>query len=124
MPSEEPLGSDVVTVKSIVEIDVRSQEFQRFQQLFDKYLGQLKQTQSTWGQLAKQHTLVAGQTRSWVAALLTGKVLVRDVVEGHKDQNKHLVTGEKLWTSIAKSSKSVASDIAGATRFLLHWTKI
>lgn len=113
-----------MTVKSIISIDVVSQEFDKFRDTFDKYQQQLKGTQSAWNNIASSQSKMSFQTNSYLKALLTGKQYVRESADSTRDQTKHLISSDKLWTSISKSTKSVASSILGATRSLLSWTGI
>lgn len=113
-----------MTVKSIVDIDIDDGKFQRFTALFDKYQTALAKTPNAWKQTSAETAGVSKQFEKMAAALMAQSQLNREASEAAKAQAKHLSLSERLWTSMAKSTKSVASNIYGATKALLSWSGI
>lgn len=113
-----------MSVKSIIDVEVNTQEFERFQALFSKYEEQLSRTPSAWAKVSKENAAVSKNFERMAAAMMAQNQLGRETAEANKAQSKHLTRSEQLWTSMAKSTKSVASNILGATRSLISWSGI
>lgn len=113
-----------MTVKSIVDVEMRTAQWDEYQANFQKYQAQVEKNPSLWAKSGKELKNVASGFQKVVAGMFVQTQLNREMGEAHKNQAKHLTQSEKLWTSISKSAKSVSSSILGATRSLLHWTRI
>lgn len=113
-----------MTVKSIVDIEVNSAEFARFQELFGKYQEQLAKTPSAWAQVSDEQKAVSSNFEKMAAAMMAQSQLRHEISEDEAKQEKHLTLSERLWTSMARSTKSVAGNIAHATEALLKWSGI
>lgn len=113
-----------MTVKSIISVDVQAEAFEKFQALFDRYTDALHKTPDIWKKVGKQHSEIAGAAQKFLATVNKQNQQARDALETGDKQVKHLVQQDRLWTSMAKSTKSIASNILSATRSLLSWTGI
>lgn len=99
-------------------------EFQRFQELFNKYQEQLAKTPSAWAKVSKENAVTASNFERIAAALMAQNRISHEAAEANKAQAKHLTLSERLWTSMAHSTKDVAKSILGATEGLLKWSGI
>lgn len=111
-----------MAVKSIIDIDLKDEKFQRFMQLWDKYQQQLGKQSSLWGSMDKQQAHIGQGFQKMTAALMAQNRLSQEMADAQDNQQKRLVGTDRLWTSIARSTKSTASNIIGATKSLLQWT--
>lgn len=110
--------------RSIVEIDVRDGSFQRFQALFQRYQQALSDTPNKWRQVGNSQAAVSSNFERQTAALMAQAQMAREKSKADDRQNKQLVQNDRLWTSMAHSTKSVASNVVSATTALLRWTGI
>jgi transglycosylase-like protein with SLT domain len=110
--------------KSIIDIDLRTESFQRFQTLFGKYQQALAQTPGMWARAGEAQSHLTPAFARQTAALMAQSQLAREAAKADETQAKHLRQSEHLWTSMARSTKSVAGNIISATSALLRWTGV
>jgi hypothetical protein len=110
-----------MSTKSIVEIDVQDEAFKRFGDLFEKYAEVLAGTPATWKSVGKESTAVAKQFERMVAALLAQNQLSRESKDADEKRHKQLVSTEKLWTSMARSSGTIAKNVLDIGAGMLKW---
>ena len=111
-----------MTVKSIVDIDVNDQAFQKFAALFEKYQTALDKTPSAWAKVNKEQAASASMFNKVLAAQLAQNQAAKDVAEEEKRRLQNLTVSERLWMSISRNSTTFARNITGATASLLRWT--
>lgn len=111
-------------LKSIIDIDVQDAAFQRFQALFEKYQTQLAKTPQAWAAVGKEGKKVQSSFEAAAAALLSQAEHSKRLADAQAATAKSSRTLEHSWSSVAASTKSVASNIASATRDLIKWTGI
>lgn len=113
-----------MTLRSVLDIDVNSGEFAKFAAMYAKY----QEAQTKTAAIAKQAGKEQVNTRNTFAQQVElMKLEARLAQEGNasnEKQQKTLTQSDRLWTSISKSTKSVAGSIIDATRSLLSWTGI
>jgi Transglycosylase SLT domain len=110
-----------MAAKSVIEIDIADQKWQRFQELFDKYQKSLAATPSMWKQATKESQGLADQFERVAAALLAQNETARELKNEDEDKLKRLTTTEKLWTSIGKTSSVFAKNILDVGAGILKW---
>lgn len=110
--------------KSIIDIDVRDGSFQRFQALFQRYQQALSDTPNKWRQVGNSQAVVSSNFERQTAALMAQAQMAREKSKADDRQNKQLVQNDRLWTSMAHSTKAVAGNVVSATTALLRWTGI
>lgn len=113
-----------MALKPIMDIDVRTGSFQRFQALWDRYQAALAATPGKWQKVSEAQAGLASNFERQTAALLAQAQLAREQAEAQEKEGKHLTQSERLWTSMANSTKSVAGNIISATGALLRWTGV
>jgi Transglycosylase SLT domain len=111
-----------VGVKSILDIELNSADFSRYAELFYKYQKALGKMPDMWKAINKEAAGAGKGFQSMTAAIMAQNHLAQGVSETQKKQNANLTLSERLWTSMAAASKSVASNIVNATRSLLSWS--
>lgn len=113
-----------MALKSIVDIQLDDSAFQRFKQLFDQYNAQLAKTPGLWARASKEQAALADNFQRMVAAMMAQSRLNTEAEKAQDKQEKHLTLAERLWTSMARSTKAVTGDIAAATKALFSWAGI
>lgn len=113
-----------MTLKSVLDIDVNDSKFQRFQALFEKYQAALAKSPGMWKAVDKAANAAGSQFEKMAAALMAQNQLSREGAEASRAQDRHLTRSDQLWTSMAKSTRSIAGNILSATRSLLSWSGI
>jgi hypothetical protein len=105
-----------VTIKSIIDIDVKSEAFQRFSQLFDKYQQQLAKTPAAWRALGKEQSAIATQADRLTGAMAEQNDLMRERREDDDKRLKNLEKTNQLWSSIGKHSSVTGNSSASGLR--------
>src|SRR5581483_1969219 len=113
-----------MAVKSVVDVDVDTAKWERFQQLFDKYTSALDKTPNVWKNVGKEQAALTSHFERMTAALMAQATQAQEEVEARAKEEKSLTTNERLWRSMASSTKSVAGNVLHATTSLLKWTGI
>lgn len=113
-----------MALKPIIDIDVRTGAFLRFQALWDKYQAALAATPGKWQKVNEAQSGLSANFGRQTAALMAQAQLAREQAEALGKESKHLTHSERSWTSIAKSTKLVAGNIISATGALLRWTGV
>jgi hypothetical protein len=113
-----------MTVKSIVDIDVNDSKFQNFVRQWDKYQKALEKTPNMWKTVNKEANAAANQFEKMAGALIAQATANSRNEEAARAQGRHLTRSDQLWTSMAKSTKTIAGNILDATRSLLSWSGI
>ena len=110
--------------RSVVDIDVQDASFQRFNELFNKYQASLAATPGKWKETNKEASVLVEQFERLGAALLAQGQIERENAEADKDRVNRLKHTETMWTSINKSSGSVAKNVLDIGAGLLKWGAI
>jgi hypothetical protein len=110
-----------VPTRSVVDIDVQDASFQRFNELFTKYQASLAATPGKWKETNKEASVLIEQFERLGAALLAQGQIERENAEADKDRVNRLKHTETMWTSINKSSQSVAKNVLDIGAGLLKW---
>lgn len=114
-----------MTIKTIVEIAVDPEgNFNKFKKLFDEYQASLQKQGGQW----KDTDKAVKQTTKDMGSLLDS---VTELADQSEKAGKQVVifrqqsqASERTFRDLAKSTKSIASDIFGATTSLLKWASI
>jgi hypothetical protein len=108
-------------IKSIVEVDVDTAKFARFQELFSRYETQLGKTPNAWKAVGKESAAMATQFERMAAALMAQNQLSKEGKDADEKRLKQMASTEKLWTSMSHSAKSVAKSVLDIGAGLLKW---
>ena len=110
-----------MTVKSIIEVDVQSQAFDRFKKAFDDYQHSLSTMPKAWAETAKEGKTATSSFEKMTKEMMAQHEIARESLETEKDRIGHLHNFEHLWTSIGKSSTLFAKNVLSASTTLLKW---
>jgi hypothetical protein len=113
-----------VALKSIIDIDIDDSKFQRFKGLFDRYDAQLAKMPDLWKKAGVAQDAIASNFQRMATAMLAVSQLNRENLETGAEQTTQLSKSEGLWTSIARSSRTVLGNVVSAGEGLLKWTGI
>jgi hypothetical protein len=113
-----------VPVKSIIDIDVNDAKFAAFKAQFDKYHAALGKQSEMWAKAGKSQTEIANHWKLLTAKMMTQQHAKQETADEGKKAITNLRQSDSLWTSMQRSTKDVAKNIAGATTSLLRWTGI
>lgn len=111
-----------MTVRSVLDVDVQAQSFERFQQLFDAYSEKLRKQPEIWRKINEQHTKLADGFSSFGNKLDQHFNAVHDLKDEQEANEKSLEHSGSLWSGIEKSSGRTAKHVISATTSLLKWT--
>jgi hypothetical protein len=109
-----------MTAKSIIDIDVQDAAFKDFIALFNKYNDQLKKMPGAWGKVSKASTATAESTHTMEESLQNIAESNRRIADYMAKFQKASKESDTSWNKIAKTTKTVAGNIAGMTRSLLR----
>lgn len=107
--------------KAVIDIALNDSKFQRFNELFAQYQKNLAATPGMWKAATKESQDLANQFERVSAALMAQNETAREFKEQDEERLKRLTTTEKLWTSIGKSSTSLAKNVLDIGSGLLRW---
>jgi len=110
-----------VAIRSVVEIDVHSEQFKAFSERFEKYQELLAKSTGSWSKTDKSVKAVADHL---TAAILTQTDMLAKVIKGENAVEQSSKKTASSWRDFAKSSKTVAGNIKDATLSLLKWASI
>ena len=111
-----------MAVKSILDIEVQSQSFERFQKLFDSYSEELRRQPEIWKKINSQHEKLAGNFAEFGNKLDSHFSAMHGLKDEQEANEKSLEHSQSLWSGISKSSGDTAKHILSATGSLLKWT--
>jgi hypothetical protein len=110
-----------VAVKSIVDIDLNDAAFQRYAANFKKYSDLLAKTPDAWKKVSSEINASKKSFQDLVAASVARQGYAKLTAEAERAADRILQSQSRSWRDMARSTKDVAGNIAGATRQLLRW---
>lgn len=113
-----------MTVKSVLDVEIKDENFKRFLELFNKFKAEADKLPQGWakfGDSIQQSGLKFGDI---VAAMTAQAVLLKQMDRDQEINTKSVTKQELSWKHIAGFTKDAASHITSATRSLLKWTSI
>jgi hypothetical protein len=113
-----------MTVKSILDIEVNSAAFDKFNQQYQKYQEALAKGPKFWRDAAKEQKASVASFQKMTDNMQGLALMQRRLSETYKSQNQHLTQGDRLWGSMEKHARGISTSIISATRSLLSWTGI
>jgi tail lysozyme len=113
-----------MAVKSIVDIAVNDEAFQRFQATFEKYQSQLAKMPASWAKMGQQAKEQRTTFEAVVAAMMAQSELSDKVSTSESKSERAARSMSQSWLGMARSTGTVAKNILSATTSLLKWTAL
>jgi Transglycosylase SLT domain len=110
-----------VALKSVVSLDLDDSKFTKFKELYDKYQASLAKAPGLWRKAGQAQSEMSENFEKMTASLLSVLQLQTESTEQQETHNKGLTKAEHLWTSIAKSGKSLTSSVLSISKSILKW---
>lgn len=110
-----------MTVKSIVDIDIRDGKFREFSKIFEKYQSALKSMPQAWKAVNDK---IDGSRVSFdklVDSMVAANVQEKLREKAQERADRLTQTSADRWRSMARDAKSFAGSIKDATLNLLRW---
>ena len=111
-----------MAVKSILDVDVQQQSFERFLNLWNEYQEQLKKQPEIWTKISAIQAKAAGGLAEYKATTEAHISNLREAQEAAEAQNKDLMRSHSIWQGIEGASRSTASHVKDMTLSMLKWT--
>lgn len=108
-----------MAIKSIIDIDLQSAEFERFQEHFNKFQHVLSGMPEQWRNVGES---VQGVTSDWekaAAAILAQRQVTKELSETTKDYSGTLSNTADLWRQISAHGEKFLKSITSASKELL-----
>lgn len=110
-----------MTLKSILDVDVNDQKFQRFLDMYKKYQDALAKAPAQWRAVNVEQGKSVKAFDRLAALMLTQNRMLEESNRGEKDRTGNVQRTERLWGSMAKSSTTFAKNVLSAGASLLKW---
>jgi hypothetical protein len=111
-------------IRSVVDVEVNDASFLRYKGLFDRYTEALQKQPEMWKKIGGIHQEHAKNFETIGKRLALAEAAHKRMGEESQKQATHLRLSERLWTSMSKTTKDVASNVWEATKGLLKWSLI
>jgi len=113
-----------VAIKSKIDIDVDSAEFQEFKAKFDKYAESLKAIPGAWHEVSQSTSVAKSNFESIGESVKTIGTGLAAITTSGKEFYHVTTATARHWHDLALSTGQVAGNIVRATESLLKWTGI
>ncbi|HEY8095357.1 MAG TPA: phage tail tip lysozyme [Methylobacter sp.] len=113
-----------MAIKSRINIDVESSEFQAFQEKFNKYADSLKAIPGTWNEIGKSTAVAKTNFESIADSVKTVGTGLAAITTSGKEFYHVTTATARHWHDLALSTGQVAGNIVRATESLIKWTGI
>ena len=110
-----------MAVKSIIDIQVDTDDWVRFQKTFNDYTEQLKASTEVWETVNRSSREVALTFEGLAAVMLTHTQRLHEHRQELDAANRTSTKMGHTWQGMVRTTKSVATNIIDATRSLLRW---
>ena len=117
--------------RSVLEIDVKDEQFKAFQASFEKYNAELAQQPGVWKMVGKEGKSVEAGFKAMTSALLAQADMSRRVASNENEIAKAAKVSSVAWGSIRKdaaavahSVRSISIGIRSSTTDFLKWSGI
>lgn len=118
----------MATQKSIVQVDVDSEQFKEFMALFEKYKAMLDKMPGTWAKVDKAVVEVGEDSKKTfdqqVAALKIIQTQNQNITLNLRQQATHVGKTNRTLSNTARVTKSIAKNVANTTWHLLKWAAL
>jgi hypothetical protein len=113
-----------MTVRSVLDIDVNDVNFQKFYNTYKQYQALLQATPAAWQKINQEIKGTGAGFEKLVAKFAAQNVQAKLALIAQKEADRITRTTADRWRDIARSTKSVASNVKDITLSLLRWGAI
>jgi len=120
-----------VAIKSILEIEVNSAAFTRFNEQFKQYEAELIASKTKWNEATQEMQNASGEMDTLVALMFTFQTNLISALDAQRANSSQIEKQvsyaerlDKMWKSMSEQTKSFAANIGHATLSLLKWSSI
>lgn len=110
-----------MATRSIHEVDLKDESFQRFYALFLKYQEQLKAMPGAWGKVEDAVKDTSSHFIDQTAALMAQAEAVKRVAKEEEKAGRTTASTGRVFTQMARDTLVVSRNIISATASLLKW---
>jgi hypothetical protein len=110
-----------VTVRSIIDVGVRGQEFDSFLVKYQKYQDQLSKSPGLFKVISKEQSEIAKNFQAMTAALMAQNELKREQAAQDKEHTRQTSKISEFWGSMSRDSTTVFRNVLGIGHNLLKW---
>lgn len=110
--------------KSIFEIDLRDDGFNAFLKRYNEYQKSLKSMPAAWAAINAKIQGTRSSFEKQVGTMVTANIQAKLMAKAQERADQITKTTAERWQGIARSTKSAAANIAGATAQLLRWASL
>lgn len=110
-----------MTVRSILEIDLRDSSFQRFTKQFDAYQKALKTSPAEWAKVTANIGRSRKEFDDLVKAQIASQARGKLIAEAQREAERLTRSSADRWRDISRSTASIAGNIRRATGDLVRW---
>jgi hypothetical protein len=117
-------GAAAIAAKSIIDVEMQTAAWDRFQTQWNAYNAALKQQPEIWKKIQAQHEKLAGSFANLGDKVAPISNTHADLTTAAEDQEKALSHTAELWGGIGAASGRTARNIESGTKGLLKWAGI
>lgn len=111
-----------MAVKSVIDIDVNDEAFQKFSEKFESYRNALKKLPGQWAAVTSAGEAAQETFASMAAAMMAQNAIASTTVRQTNQVNTASRSAANAWKDIARATRSTAGDLLRITGTLLKWT--
>ena len=113
-----------MALKSVIDIDINDAAFQRYQASFKQYQELLAKTPGAWKKVTGEIDASRKSFEDLVAAAAARQGYAKLTAEAETLAKRQTEAQAVAWRDMARSTRTVATNIIDATRALLRWTEL
>lgn len=110
--------------KAIVDVEVNDEKFREFQALYEKYAQALSKMPGQWAKVGTEVKEHRTGFEAIAAALLAQNDMMAKRLRAERDENRIVRNTAHWWSNMARSSRTITSNVIDATKSLLKWSGI
>jgi hypothetical protein len=113
-----------VGVKSVVDVEINTAEFERFQKLFERYQAALSKQPASWAKVNKAVEAQRSGFEAIMATMLAQQALSQKRSRAEDEEERKLSRFERTWGRIAQHSKTITRNVTDMAKAVLRWTSL
>jgi hypothetical protein len=110
-----------MTLRSIIDIDVNSKEFEQFVSMFNRYNAALQKQPKAWQEISRHQNAATAGVREMTDEEEAENEVLRKRHTSDERRLKNLGKMQTLWESIHRSSTGLYRNVVGVGEGILKW---